>query len=115
MNTIFLITEITKDDFLANGFAINELNGVLAHNGHTAQAVWNKREKGEYLYAIEFEENVIKAIYDVFDPLMLDSNGVQKWTCAVNDEDMDSIAVSENLRIKDMAYGDVQYEKVEEE
>lgn len=115
MNTIFLITEITKDDFLANGFAINELNGVLAHNGHTAQAVWNKGEKGEYLYAIEFEENVIKAIYDVFDPLMLDGNGVQKWTCAVNDEDMDSIAVSENLRIKDMAYSDVQYEQVEEE
>ena len=116
MDTIFLISKITKDDFLAHGFAINEVNGVLIYNSHSAQAVWERGEDGEYLYAIAFESDVIKAIYETFDPILLDADGFQKWCCAVTDEDSESIAVAENLRVKDAAYGDeVKYETTEEE
>ena len=116
MDTIFLITKITKDDFLAHGFAINEINGVLTHNGNSSQGVWENGEDGEYLYAIAFEPAVIKAIYEEFDPIMLDDEGFKKWCCAFTDEDSEAIEVSENLRVKDAAYGnDVEYEKTEEE
>lgn len=114
MDTLFLISRISKDNFLENGFGVNELNGALTFNGHSAQAVWESDKDGEYLYAIAFEPNVLKAVYEVFDPTMFDDNGFKKWCCAMTDEDSEAIALDENLRVKDSVYGDVKFEDVEE-
>ena len=70
----------------------------------------------EFSFSLIETENVdvLKAVYEVFDPTMFDDNGFKKWCCAMTDEDSEAIALDENLRVKDSVYGDVKFEDVEE-
>ena len=115
MDTIFLISRIDKDDFLANGFAVNELNGAIEYDGHAVQAAWQRDSQGEYLYAIGMDTEVLKAVYEKFDPIMLDDIGYKKWCCAVTDDDSEAISINENLRVKDSVYGNVEIVMEEED